>query len=235
MPKVVLRANRVVAGYTDLDVLRGVSIRVRKGEIVAIIGPNGAGKSTLLKAIFGILKPKRGRIKLNGTDITGMEPHEIVRKGVSYVPQLDNVFPSLTVQENLEMGGILEADPSRRMEEIFRLFPTLRRRRNDRVSTLSGGQQKMVAFGRGLMLDPDVLLLDEPSAGLAPQVAADVYEKIKRINQTGTAIVIVEQNARQALRMSNYGYVLDDGRNRFEGDGTSLLKNGEVIKLYLGG
>lgn len=233
--KVVLSASDIVAGYTDLDVLKEVSVRVRKGEIVSIIGPNGAGKSTLLKAIFGILKPRKGKVRLNGNDITGSEPHEIVRKGMSYVPQLDNVFPTLTVEENLEMGGILQEHLSERMEEIFDLFPSLKKRKNDRVSTLSGGQQKMVAFGRGLMLNPDVLLLDEPSAGLAPQIAAGVYEKIEKINQTGTAIVIVEQNARQALRMSDYGYVLEDGKNRFQGRGMDLLGNDNVVKLYLGG
>lgn len=232
---VILSAKGIVAGYTDLDILKGVSIDLQRGDMVSIIGPNGAGKSTFLKAVFGILKPRKGSVKLEDEDITGEEPHEIVKKGISYVPQIDNVFPSLTVRENLEMGGILCENVKERMEDIFDLFPTLKKRKGASVGNLSGGQRKMVAFGRGLMLGPDVLLLDEPSAGLAPKIVEEVFEKIDGINKTGTTIMMVEQNARKALSVSDYGYVLESGENRFQGEGTELLNDEEVIKLYLGG
>lgn len=231
----ILSAKNIVAGYNDFNVLKGVNIRAREDEIVSIIGPNGAGKSTFLKAIFGILKPRKGEVRLKENDITGKAPHEIVCTGMSYIPQLDNVFPSLTVEENLEMGGILRENLSERMEEIFSLFPLLKERRKDYVGTLSGGQQKMVAFGRGMMLNPEVLLLDEPSAGLAPKITSSVYDKVEKINQSGTAIVMVEQNARQALKMSDYAFVLEEGKNRFEGKGSELLDNEDVARLYLGG
>lgn len=231
----ILSAKGIVAGYNDFNVLKGVNIRAREEEIVSIIGPNGAGKSTFLKAIFGILKPRKGEVRLKENNITGKAPHEIVCNGMSYIPQLDNVFPSLTVEENLEMGGILREDLSERIEEIYSLFPLLRERKNDYVSTLSGGQQKMVAFGRGMMLNPEVLLLDEPSAGLAPKITSSVYDKVEKINQRGTAIVMVEQNARQALKMSDYAFVLEEGKNRFEGKGSELLNNENVARLYLGG
>lgn len=231
----ILRAVDITSGYGDITVLRGVNMEVREGEIITLIGPNGAGKSTLLKTIFGILKPSGGKVYLHDEDITGWKPHIIAKKGMNYVPQLDNIFPSLTVCENLEMGGYLLGDCSERVDEVIDFFPSLQDKVNARVNNLSGGQQKMVAFGRGMMLDPEILIVDEPSAGLAPQLASDVYEKIKDINEMGTAIVMVEQNARRALKLCDRGYVLDDGKNRFEGTGRELLDNEDVARLYLGG
>lgn len=227
----------VRAGYNEeVDILQGVSMRVEPGQIVAIIGPNGAGKSTLLKTIFGILRPKEGKIIFDGEEIGGLPPEVIVRKGMSYVPQVRNVFPSLTVQENLEMGAfILKDDYRGRMEEIYQMFPDLREKRHERVRRLSGGQRQMVAMGRALMLDPKLLLLDEPSAGLAPSAVSRVFEKIKEINRRGVAILIVEQNAKEALKLSDYGYVLAMGRKALEGPGEELLRDEEIGRLYLGG
>jgi len=210
-------------------------LRVEPGQIVAIIGPNGAGKSTLLKTVFGILRPKEGRIVFDGEEIGGLPPEVIVRKGMSYVPQVRNVFPSLTVQENLEMGAFVREDDYRgRLEEIYQVFPDLREKRHQKVGRLSGGQRQMVAMGRALMLDPKLLLLDEPSAGLAPSAVSAVFDRIMEINRRGVAILIVEQNAKEALRLSNYGYVLTMGRNALEGPGEELLRDEEVGRLYLG-
>lgn len=210
-------------------------MRVEPGQIVAIIGPNGAGKSTLLKTVFGILRPKEGRIVFDGEEIGGLPPEVIVRKGMSYVPQVRNVFPSLTVQENLEMGAFVREDDYRgRLEEIYQVFPDLREKRHQKVGRLSGGQRQMVAMGRALMLDPKLLLLDEPSAGLAPSAVSAVFDRIMEINRRGVAILIVEQNAKEALRLSNYGYVLTMGRNALEGPGEELLRDEEVGRLYLG-
>lgn len=210
-------------------------MRVEPGQIVAIIGPNGAGKSTLLKTVFGILRPKEGRIVFDGEEIGGLPPEVIVRKGMSYVPQVRNVFPSLTVQENLEMGAFVREDDYRgRLEEIYQMFPDLREKRHQKVGRLSGGQRQMVAMGRALMLDPKLLLLDEPSAGLAPSAVSAVFDRIMEINRRGVAILIVEQNAKEALRLSNYGYVLTMGRNALEGPGEELLRDEEVGRLYLG-
>lgn len=227
----------VRAGYNEeVDILQGVSMRVEPGQIVAIIGPNGAGKSTLLKTIFGILRPKEGKIIFDGEEIGGLPPEVIVRKGMSYVPQVRNVFPSLTVQENLEMGAfILNDDYRERMEEIYQMFPDLREKHHERVRRLSGGQRQMVAMGRALMLDPKLLLLDEPSAGLAPSAVSRVFEKIKEINRRGVAILIVEQNAKEALKLSDYGYVFTMGRKALEGPGEELLRDEEIGRLYLGG
>jgi len=232
----VLRVMDVTVGYSKIDILHGVSIELAQGEIVSIIGPNGAGKSTLLKAIFGLLKPRKGMVIFKNEEITGMRPESIVRKGVCYVPQVDNVFPSLTVEENLEMGAFTRTDDySARMDEIYHLFPDLRKRRHNRVASLSGGQRQMVAMGRALMLDPEVLLLDEPSAGLAPKFVSMIFERIRDINSTGVALILVEQNARQALSMAHRGYILATGRNVMDGDAKSLLDNVEVSRLYLGG
>lgn len=232
----ILQAEGISAGYTELDILQDVSLKVKTDQIVSIIGPNGAGKSTLLKAIFGILKPRKGRIVLKDEDITGLKPNKIARKGISYVPQVSNVFPSLTIQENLEMGAFIRTDDfSGRMEEIYNLFPTLREKRKQKAGQLSGGQRQMVAMGRALMLDPIVLLLDEPSAGLAPLLVSTIFEKILDINKTGVSIAIVEQNAKEALKMADHGYVLAMGRNVLDDDGDSLLENEKVAKLYLGG
>jgi ABC-type branched-subunit amino acid transport system ATPase component len=232
----ILKADGISAGYTELDILQKVSIQVKSNQIVSIIGPNGAGKSTLLKAIFGILKPREGQITLKDEDITGLKPNKIARKGISYVPQVSNVFPSLTIQENLEMGAFIRTDDFRgRMMEVYDLFPTLREKRNQKAGQLSGGQRQMVAMGRALMLDPVLLLLDEPSAGLAPLLVSTIFEKIADINKTGVSIAIVEQNAKEALKMADHGYVLAMGRNVLDDDGKSLLDNEDVAKLYLGG
>jgi len=233
----LLEVEGLRAGYTEeVDILNGVSVQVGEGEIVAIIGPNGAGKSTLLKAIFGVLKPREGRVTFSGEDITGVPPEVIVRKGMGYVPQVQNVFPSLTVQENLEMGAFVrEDDFSARLEELYRMFPDLERRRGERVGRLSGGQRQMVALARALMLDPKLLLLDEPSAGLSPAMVSVVFEKIKEINEAGVAILIVEQNAKEALRLSDRAYVLAMGKNVLSGPGEELLENEEMGRLYLGG
>lgn len=232
----ILEANNIKAGYGETEILHGVYIKVNKGEIVSIIGPNGAGKSTLIKTIFGILKPTKGKIILDDQDITGLNPDKIVREGMCYVPQIDNVFPSLTVEENLEMGAFIRNDDYRgRIKEIYEIFSDLKQKRRQRVGKLSGGQCQMVAMGRALMLDPKVLLLDEPSASLAPNLVEMIFEKIVDINRAGVAILIVEQNARVALKLSDRGYILAMGRNRFEDTGEALLNNEEVGKLYLGG
>ncbi|MGD9189506.1 MAG: ABC transporter ATP-binding protein [Desulfobacteraceae bacterium] len=232
----MLTAENITSGYTEVDILQGVSMQVKSGEIVAIIGPNGAGKSTLLKTIFGLLRPRQGKITLADKAITGLRPHKIVQRGISYVPQVKNVFPSLTIQENLEMGAFIRTDDySSRLKEVYALFPILYERRTERAGLLSGGQRQMVAMGRALMLDPQVLLLDEPSSGLAPRLVAMIFEKILEINATGVAIVIVEQNAREALKMSHHGYVLAMGKNVLDGPGQALLNNEEVGRLYLGG
>jgi ABC-type branched-subunit amino acid transport system ATPase component len=233
---IILRVEDIIVGYTEVEILQGVHINVKTGEIVSVIGPNGAGKSTLLKTIFGVLKPKVGHIILKDEDITGIKPDKIARKGISYVPQVDNVFPSLAVQENLEMGAFIRQDDySLRLDEVFELFPILKGRKKQKAGQLSGGQRQMVAMGRALMLDPEVLLLDEPSAGLAPLVVADIFEKIKEINASGVSIVIVEQNAREALKMADHGYVLSMGKNVLDDSGQGLLTNDEVGRLYLGG
>lgn len=232
----ILEAKGVTSGYSDVDILHDVAIRVDSNQIVSIIGPNGAGKSTLLKTIFGILKPRHGTIRLKEENITGLKPDKVAHKGISYVPQVDNVFPSMTIQENMDMGAFIRNDDySRRVEEIYELFPVLGERRNQKAGQLSGGQRQMVAMGRALMLDPQLLLLDEPSAGLAPNLVDMIFEKIKEINATGVAIMIVEQNARKALKMADHGYVLAMGRNVLDDSGEALLENEEVGRLYLGG
>ncbi len=232
----LLEAQGLVSGYGGMEILHGVSITIEPGQIVSIIGPNGAGKSTLLKTIFGLLSVKSGKVAFNGTDITGWSPDRIVRLGMCFVPQTENVFPSLTVQENFEMGAFIRDDDYRaRLGEIFELFPDLRARRHVRVGALSGGQRQMVAMGRALMLDPKLLLLDEPSAGLAPKLVELLFERVREINKTGVAMVMVEQNAREALKFSDHGYVLASGENRFDDTGPALLQNEEIGRLYLGG
>ena len=219
-----------------MEVLHEVSVELDTGEIVTIIGPNGAGKSTLMKTIFGLLKPTGGKILFDGKNITGLPPDQIVRLGMAYVPQVDNVFPSLTAQENLEMGAfILTRNFSDRMDDIYGLFPLLKERRRQRVGRMSGGERQMVAMGRALMLNPKLILLDEPSTALAPNLAAMIFDRITAINQTGVAILIVEQNAKESLRLSDRGYVLASGRKRFEDTGKNLLTNKEIGELYLGG
>jgi ABC-type branched-subunit amino acid transport system ATPase component len=231
----ILQASNLVAGYEEVEILHGVSVSVEPEEIVAIIGPNGAGKSTLLKTIFGLLPARQGRIVFQGEEITNQPPDRIVGKGISYVPQTDNVFPSLSINENLEMGAYVRKDNvSERLEHVYGLFPDLASRRRDNAGKLSGGQRQMLALARALMLDPQVLLLDEPSASLSPKMVGSLFEKIREINQGGTAILLVEQNAREALSFSSRGYVLATGENRLEGEASGLLSNEEVAKLYLG-
>ena len=232
----LLEVSNVVAGYGETEILHGVSIAVSEGQIVTIIGPNGSGKSTLLKTIFGLVSPKKGQVRFHEEDITGMAPEIVVRKGLCYVPQSSNVFPSLSINENLEMGAFVRTDDFRqRLEEVYDLFPDLAGRRKSRAGTLSGGQRQMLALARALMLDPVLLLLDEPSAGLAPNLVNSVFEKILGINRAGVAILLVEQSAREALGLSSWGYVLASGQNQLEDRGENLLKNPEVVKLYLGG
>ena len=232
----LLTVNAVTSGYGDMEILHGVSIEVGAGKIVTVIGPNGAGKSTLMKTIFGLLTPTAGQITFAEEEITGLSPDLVVRRGMAYVPQVENIFPSLTVHENLEMGAfILTDDFSRQLEEIYELFPILKDRRKQRVGKMSGGERQMVAMGRALMLDPKLLMLDEPSAALAPNLAATIFERIVAINASGVAILIVEQNAKESLKVSHRGYVLASGRNRFEDTGENLLANQDVGQLYLGG
>jgi ABC-type branched-subunit amino acid transport system ATPase component len=232
----LLLTEDLVAGYVpEVDVLCGVTFSVREGEIATVIGPNGAGKSTLIKTIFGLLRPRRGRVTLRGEDLTGLEPHAITRRGMSYVPQLDNVFPSLTVEENLEMGSLERSRTKERIGEMYELFPRLGERRSQVAGTMSGGERQMLAMARALMPDPHVLLLDEPSAGLAPAFVEAIFQKVRDINDAGVTVVMVEQNARRALAMSDRGYVLDLGLNCFEGPGEELLEDPKVAELYLGG
>ncbi len=232
----LLYTEDVVAGYLpEVDILNGVSIQVREGEIVTVIGPNGAGKSTLIKTIFGLLSPRRGLVQLRGEDITGLQPHSIARRGMSYVPQLDNVFPSLSVEENLRMGVFDAGSAQEQTERMYELFPRLGERRRQSAGTMSGGERQMVAMARALMPNPQLLLLDEPSAGLAPAFVDAIFQKVEDINRAGVTIVMVEQNARRALSMSDRGYVLDLGQDRFEGKGTDLLEDPKVADLYLGG
>jgi len=231
----VLEASELVSGYGEVEILHGVSLRLDRGEIVAIIGPNGAGKSTFMKAVFGLLKVKSGTVHLVGEDVTGMPPERVVRKGMCYVPQSENVFPSLSIQENLEMGAFIRTDGYRqRLDEIYELFPDLAQRPQLRAGKLSGGQRQMLALARALMLDPKVLLLDEPTASLAPKMVEDIFVTIHNINETGVAILIVEQNAKEALSICQRAYVLASGYNRLEGTGPELLASEEVGKLYLG-
>ena len=232
----LLMTDDLVAGYVpEVDILNGVSIAIREGEIVTVVGPNGAGKSTLIKTIFGLLRPRRGRILFKGEDISRAKPHSITRMGLGYVPQLDNVFPSLTVEENLEVGALDRSETRSRIDSMYELFPRLGERRRQVVAGMSGGERQMVGMARALMPEPEMLLLDEPSAGLAPAFVDAIFSKVEDINRTGVTIVMVEQNARRALSMSDRGYVLDVGTNRFEGAGKELLTDEKVADLYLGG
>ncbi|MCK8437372.1 ABC transporter ATP-binding protein [Streptomyces sp. D2-8] len=232
----VLAADDIVAGYIPgVDVLRGCSIEVRPGEVVGVIGPNGAGKSTLVKAVFGLLRVRGGTVRLRGEDVTGRPAHELVRRGVGYVPQLQNVFPTLTVEENLRMGVYLRPkDHARRVTAIEDLFPVLADRRRQKAGAMSGGERQMLAMARALMMEPQLLLLDEPSAGLSPLHQDHVFDRCRMINSAGVAVLMVEQNARRCLQLCDRGYVLDQGRNAYTGTGTALLHDKKVIELYLG-
>jgi len=232
----LLEAAGLVAGYLpEVDILNGCDLRLDPGEIVGIIGPNGAGKSTLVKALFGLLPIRSGRVTLRGENITGLAAHDLVRRGVSYVPQRNNVFPRLTVREHLDMGARLQPGTYKtRAAEVLALFPHLTDRLNQRAGLLSGGERQMVAMARALMFAPSVLLLDEPSAGLSPANQDEVFIRIERVNQAGVAVVMVEQNARRCLQVCHRGYVLDQGTNAYTGTGRSLLDDPRVVELYLG-
>lgn len=232
----LLEVRDIVSGYGDAEIIHGVSMDVQEKEIVSIIGPNGAGKSTFLKSVFGLIDAWDGSVIFSGDDITNLRPDQITKHGMVYIPQTDNIFPTLTVRENLRMGAYIRGDaPEEKYQEVFDRFPILEDRQNQQGRKLSGGQQQMLALGRGLMVDPDLILIDEPSAGLAPDLVDDVFKKILEINREGTAILMVEQNARKALKNSDRGYVLEMGENRFEDTGDALLHNEEVEELYLGG
>jgi len=269
-----LEAKDIYSGYGETEILHGVSLAVDAGEFVAIIGPNGAGKSTLVKTVIGLLKPRKGHIAFDGRDITSLNPEQLVPRGLAYVPQTDNTFPSLTTRENLEMGAIsrrpgqlgkisrtlgdrvppalgrllriqpgvpstrqdfTEEEFQARVEEICTIFPNLRAKLEVKVSSMSGGEQQMVALAKTLVLDPTALLIDEPSAGLAPKLVQMVFQKIQAINDRGVSIVLVEQNAKKALAIADRGYVLEAGKNRYEGLGQALLHDPDVGRLYLGG
>jgi ABC-type branched-subunit amino acid transport system ATPase component len=232
----LLEVDDLRAGYGDHEILRGVRLRVEAGEIVAIIGPNGAGKSTLLRTVAGLLTPRSGDVRFQGRSIAGHGPQAIIRMGLCYVPQEANVFPSLTVEENLAMGGwAARARRAAIRREIIELFPLLAERRRQRAGSLSGGERQMLAIAMALMVDPAVLLLDEPSAGLSPALQRSTFERIRDINARGVAVLLVEQNARESLRLARRGYVLVMGRTRAEGAGPVLLDDPEIRRLYLGG
>jgi branched-chain amino acid transport system ATP-binding protein len=232
----LLTADEVTAGYVPgVDILNGVDLTLSDGELVGIIGPNGAGKSTFIKAIFGLVDVRSGAVELRGDDITSLAPHELVALGVGYVPQRANVFPSLTVEDNLRMGAYLEPKMwEERIDDVAELFPLLSDRRTQKAGYLSGGERQMVAIGRALMMHPSVLLLDEPSAGLAPLAQDLVFERVREIADSGVSIVMVEQNARRCLQIADRAYVLDQGRNAYTGTGHDLLHDSKVIDLYLG-
>jgi ABC-type branched-subunit amino acid transport system ATPase component len=233
----ILDVHEVFSGYGEVDVLKGVSMTVEADEIVTIIGPNGAGKSTLLKTIMGYLIPTQGTVSFQGENVTRLRPDHKVRKGIGYVPQLQNVFPTLTVEENLRMGGYIEEKKrvKEAIEEMYALFPMLKARTGERVEIMSGGQRQMVAMAQALMTQPRLLLLDEPSAGLAPLVSDSIFENIEKIRQKGAAIVIVEQDAYRSLAISERGYVLALGQNVLEDAAESILKNDMIRQTYLGG
>ena len=232
----VLELDGVSGGYGGSEILHGISLKVEPKEIVVIIGPNGAGKSTAMKAVFGLLQLNGGHVRLDGAEITNQEPQQVVRKGVCYVPQTENIFPNLTVQENLEMGAYVRDDDYRpRMKEIYELFPPLAEKKEQAAGTLSGGQRQMVAMGKAMMLEPKILLLDEPTAGLSPKFRGEIFKVVRDINATGTPILMVEQNAKQALNIADRGYVLVDGQNRIDDTGAALLANSEVAEMFLGG
>ena len=231
-----LSGENLVVGYGAADILHGCSINVNKGEIAVIVGPNGSGKSTAMKAIFGMLTLKSGSVKIDGEDITSVSVFERVKKGMAFVPQTNNVFASLTVEENLEMGAFLQKDDfSSTIDEVYSLFPVLREKRKQEAGELSGGQRQQVAVGRALMTKPQVLMLDEPTAGVSPIIMDELFDRIIEISKRGISILMVEQNAKQALNIADKGFVLTQGVNKISGTGISLLSNPEVRKSFLGG
>ena len=231
-----LIGENLTGGYGGADIIRSCNLNVGKGEIAVVVGPNGAGKSTAMKALLGMLSLRKGRVFLDGNDITGMSPQERVSHGIAFVPQNQNVFVTLTVQENLEMGAYLRRDDiTETMNQVFELFPVLREKRRQLAGELSGGQRQQVAVGRALMTSPSVLMLDEPTAGVSPIVMDELFDRIIEVKRTGIAILMVEQNARQALNIADQGFVLVTGENRFIDTGEALLANEEVRKSFLGG
>lgn len=231
----VLELDGISAGYGETAILHNIDLHVDEGEIVVIVGPNGAGKSTVMKAVFGMLNITAGAVRLGGDEITNTPPQKVVTKGVAYVPQSANVFVSLSVEENLEMGAyISKDDPAPRIEEIYQKFPPLREKRHQPAGSLSGGQRQMLAMGKALMLHPKILLLDEPTAGLSPKYRGEIFETVHEINTTGSTILMVEQNAKQALMIADRGYVLVDGENRYTGGGQDLVNDDEIARLFLG-
>ena len=236
MNKPILECNGIAAGYVKgLNILQGLDLIVSEGEIISIIGPNGAGKSTLLKAIMGLINISGGRFFINGADKTNLPTHKIINEGIGYVPQVENVFPSLTIEENIEIGAwSLAKDRKSNVAKALEDFPLLRERKNEKAGNLSGGQRQILALARALVTSPNLLLLDEPSAGLSPVAINEVFKTIKEINDKGVSILLVEQNAKRALKFSNRGYVLDQGRNAYQGEGTELLNDPRVVDLYLG-
>lgn len=232
----LLEVDGLDAGYGDLQILEDLDLHVEDGEFVTVVGPNGAGKSTVMKAVFGLASVMGGEIRFDGRDISGSKPEEIIHLGLGYVPQNDNIFEGLTVRENLEMGAyILDEFPEDALEAVYERFPILEEREEQKAGTLSGGQRQMVAMGRALMLDPSLLLLDEPSAGLAPELVDEMFDRIDAINEAGTAVLMVEQNAKEALRRCDRGYVLVQGQNRYVDEGRALLEDEQVRQDFLGG
>jgi branched-chain amino acid transport system ATP-binding protein len=232
----LLEARDLYGGYGGADILRGTNLRLDREEIAVIVGPNGAGKSTAMKAVFGLVRVRKGSVVFNGEDITNARPEQMVRRGIAYVPQERNVFPSLTVRENLEMGAyLLKGDIRPRLEKVYELFPKLRERRNQQAGLMSGGERQMVAMGRALMIEPTLLMLDEPTAGLSPLLIDETFERIRDIRKLGIGVLMVEQNAKQALAIADRGYVLATGENRHEDTGPNLLANREVAEMFLGG
>lgn len=232
----ILDMQSLIGGYGGNDILKGASLTVQKNEIVVIVGPNGAGKSTLMKSAFGLVKIREGAVVFQGENITNMRPDLVVRRGITYVPQEKNVFPTMTVQENLEMGAYLrKGGIAEKMEMIFQIFPRLKERRKQAAGSMSGGERQMVAMGRALMLDPTLVLMDEPTAGLSPLFIEQTFERIVEINKLGISVLMVEQNAKQALEIAHRGYVLAMGRNRHEDTGEGLLNNQEIAEMFLGG
>jgi branched-chain amino acid transport system ATP-binding protein len=236
MSKPILECNGIAAGYVKgLNILQGVDLVVSEGEIISIIGPNGAGKSTLLKAIMGLINISAGRFFINGSDRTNLSTHKIVNEGIGYVPQVENVFPSLTIEENIEIGAwSLTKHRKSSVVKVLQDFPLLSERKKEKAGNLSGGQRQILALARALVTSPKLLLLDEPSAGLSPVAINEVFQTVKEINDTGVSILLVEQNAKRALKFSNRGYVLDQGRNAYQGEGIELLNDPRVVDLYLG-